>query len=131
MFNIFKRLLDTNQREIDRLSLIVTQINALEPQMQQLKEADFPSLINNYKTRLEKGETLDDLLPEVFALTREAAVRSLKLRPYDVQLIAAITFHEGKIAEQKTGEGKTLSAAPALILNALSSQSSHLVTVND
>jgi len=131
MFNVFKNLLDTNQKEIDRLTKIVARINSLEEQAQQLKSADFPARINSFKSRLSKGESLDDLLPEVFALVREASVRTLKMRPFDVQLMAAIAFHEGKVAEQKTGEGKTLSAAPALVLNALTGKGAHLVTVND
>ncbi len=131
MFNFLKTFLDTNKREINRLIEMTAHINSLEADMQALKEADFPAYISSYQARLQKGETLDDLLPEVFALAREASVRVLDLRPYDVQLMAAIAFHEGRIAEQKTGEGKTLSAAPALILNSLSGLGAHLVTVND
>lgn len=112
MFNVFKNLLDTNQKEIDRLTKIVARINSLEEQAQQLKSADFPARINNFKSRLSKGESLDDLLPEVFALVREASVRTLKLRPFDVQLMAAIAFHEGKVAEQKTGEVKPCLPPP-------------------
>jgi preprotein translocase subunit SecA len=92
---------------------------------------DFSARTAELKSRLSEGASLDDLLPEAFALVRQASQQAIGLRPYDVQLMAAICFHEGKIAEQKTGEGKTLSAVPALYLNALSGQGAHLVTVND
>lgn len=132
MLKIFNTIFDTNKKEIEKLSQIVTQINSIEPEIKKLKDEDFPVRIQVMKNQLrEEGKSFDDILPDVFALTREAAVRVLGQRPFDVQLMAAIAFHQGKIAEQKTGEGKTLSAAPALVLNSLSGQGVHLVTVND
>ncbi len=131
MLSLFRGLIDANQREIKRLRALVDQITALEPQMQRLKDEEFAAQMASFKQRVSEGENLDDLLVEVFALVREASVRSVKMRPFDVQLMAAVAFHEGKIAEQKTGEGKTLSAAPALILNSLTGRGVHLVTVND
>ena len=131
-FGFIKNLVDTNQKELNRFQKLVDQINHLEPDMQALKDENFATKTAEYKQRFtEGGETLDDLLPEAFALSREAAIRILGMRPYDVQLMAAIAFHQGKVAEQKTGEGKTLSAVPALYLNALTGKGSHLVTVND
>lgn len=131
MFNFISKFFDTNQKEIDKLYPIVEKINQLEPEFQKLADADFAYKTEEFKARLAKGETLDDLLPEAFALVREASVRTLGLRHYDVQLIAAMAFHQGKVAEQKTGEGKTLSATLALYLNALTGKGVHLVTVND
>ncbi len=130
-FDIIKKLLDTNQKELNRLQKIVEQINALEPQMEKLKQEDFAAQTADFKLRLERGDSLDDILPEAFALVREASHRTIDIRQYDVQMIAAIALHEGKIAEQKTGEGKTFSAIPALYLNALKGNGCHLVTVND
>ncbi len=131
MFNFIGRLLDSNEKEITRLRKIVDQINAHESEMRTLKEAGFVKKTAEFKERLSSGQMLDDLLPEAFALVREAANRTIGERPYDVQMMAAITLHTGKIAEQKTGEGKTLSAIPALYLNALTGRGVHLVTVND
>ncbi len=130
-FSFLKNLLDTNKRDIDRYSAMVERINLHAKKYQKLKEADFPVQTSQLKQRLTEGANLDDLLPEAFALVREATNRVLGLSHYDVQLMAAIAFHEGKIAEQKTGEGKTLSAVPALYLNSLSGKGAHLVTVND
>ncbi|MFH0943520.1 MAG: preprotein translocase subunit SecA, partial [Candidatus Beckwithbacteria bacterium] len=131
MFKFLTRLLDTNEREVKRLRLMVEKINYQGDNFKKYKGDDFKTKTEEFKARLKKGESLDDLLVEAFALGREAADQTLGLRPYDEQLMAAIAFHEGKIAEQKTGEGKTLSAVPALYLNALSGKGCHLVTVND
>ena len=131
MLHLIKNIFDNNQKSLDGLSSLVEQINALEPKYQKLKDDDFAPEIQKIKDRLEQGTLPDEVLADVFALTREVSQRTLGLRPYDVQLMAGITFHQGKIAEQKTGEGKTLSAVPALVLNALSGKGSHLVTVND
>ena len=119
MLNFINTLFNPNKVEIGKLQKIVDQINLLEEKVKKLKDDAFPAEIAQYKEELKRGKTLDDILPEVFALTREAAVRVLGQRPYDVQLMAAIAFHQGNIAEQKTGEGKTLSAVPAMVLNAL------------
>lgn len=131
MLGIFKRFLDSNVKEISDLTRVVTGINSLEENTRKIKDSDFVKKTAQFKERLSHGETVDDLLPEAFALVREAASRSIGERHYDVQLMAAISLHRGKIAEQKTGEGKTLSAIPALYLNALSGRGAHLVTVND
>ncbi|MEK7112065.1 MAG: preprotein translocase subunit SecA, partial [Patescibacteria group bacterium] len=131
MLNIFTKILDLNQREIDRLSKIVEKINALDSKVKKLKDSDFAKKTEEFKGRLGKGETLEEILPEAYALVREASWRSIGLKHFDVQLIAAVALFEGKVAEQKTGEGKTLSAVPALYLRALTGRGVHLVTVND
>lgn len=110
---------------------IVEKINALEGDISKLSDADFPNKTSEFKARLEKGETLDDVLPEAFALVREASRRNLGERHYDVQLIGGLALHRGKIAEMKTGEGKTLVATLPLYLNALLGKGCHLITVND
>ena len=131
MLNIFSRILDLNAREIDRIKKIVEKINSFEPKIKKLKDKDFAKKTEEFKNRLGKGETLDELLPEAYAVVREVSYRLLGMRHYDVQLMAAIALFEGKVAEQKTGEGKTLSAVPALYLHALTGRGAHLVTVND
>ncbi|KKR51802.1 MAG: Preprotein translocase subunit SecA, partial [Parcubacteria group bacterium GW2011_GWE1_40_20] len=131
MLNIFSKILDVNAREVDRIKKIVDQVNSFEPKVKKLKDEDFTKKTEEFKKRLEKGESLSDLLPEAYALVREASYRVLGMRHYDVQLIAAVALFEGKVAEQKTGEGKTLSAVPALYLHALTGRGVHLVTVND
>ena len=131
MFKFLSKFLDLNQKEVDRLRVISEKINALEPDVKKLKDQGFAAKTEEFKTRIQKGETLEDLLPEAFALVREASLRTIGLRPYDVQLMAAAALYEGKVAEQKTGEGKTLSAVPALYLRALTGKGVHLVTVND
>lgn len=110
---------------------VVSKINTLEAEIVSLKDEDFPIKTASFKERLQKGETIDDLLPEAFALVREAAKRNLNERHYDVQLIGGYALHKGKIAEMKTGEGKTLVATLPLYLNALVGKGVHLVTVND
>lgn len=131
MIPIFSNLIDLNKREINRIEKIVAKINEREEEVKKLKDKDFPARTEELKKRLQKGESLEELMVDAFALVREAAVRTLGMRPYDVQLIAGIALFEGKIAEQKTGEGKTLSAAAPIYLRALSGQGVHLVTVND
>ena len=120
-----------NERYMKRKISVVNAIAALEPSMQALRDDEFPAKIAAYKERLANGEHLDSMLPEVFALTREAGVRALGMRHFDVQIIGAIALHEGKIAEMKTGEGKTLVATLAVVLNALTGKGVHVVTVND
>jgi len=119
MLNILKSIFDENKKIIKRYKEIVKKINSFEPEMEKIVDSDFPHKTAEFKLRLGRGESLDDLLPESYALAREAAKRVLGMRMFDVQLIAAITFHNGQVAEQKTGEGKTLSAVPALYLNSL------------
>jgi preprotein translocase subunit SecA len=129
--NFFSKLLDVNQKEVERLEVIVAKINSHETKIKKLKDTDFAKQTEKFKKRLDKGETLIDLLPEAFALVREASWRKLGMRHYDVQMMASTALFEGKVAEQKTGEGKTLSAVPALYLHALTGKGVHLVTVND
>lgn len=121
----------SNQRTVRKLSKIVKDINALESKYQSLKDEDFKDLTEQFKQRVANGETLEALLPEVFAVAREAAKRSLGLRPFDVQLMGGIVLNANRIAEMKTGEGKTLTALLPCYLNALSGKGVHVVTVND
>ena len=130
---LFKKIFgSTNDRYLHKLRPMVQRINAFEPEMQQLADADFPVRIAQYRQEVQDGtRTLDALLPEVFALVREASSRRLGMRHYDVQLIGGMVLHKGKIAEMKTGEGKTLVATLPVVLNALSGKGVHVVTVND
>ncbi|MGN0915827.1 MAG: preprotein translocase subunit SecA [Succinivibrio sp.] len=121
----------SNQRTVRRLSKIVKSINALEQNYQNLKDEEFKDLTLKFKERVQNGETLESLLPEVFAVAREASKRALGLRPFDVQLMGGIVLNDNKIAEMKTGEGKTLTALLPCYLNALSGKGVHVVTVND
>jgi preprotein translocase subunit SecA len=120
-----------NERELKRLKPIVERINALEPSMQKLSDAELQRKTIEFKGRLEKGESLDSLLPEAFAVVRETASRVLGMRHFDVQLMGGIVLHQGKISEMKTGEGKTLVATLPAYLNALTGKGVHIVTVND
>lgn len=120
-----------NERVLKRLAKIVTKINELEPQFKALSDADFKTKTDEFRKRYQAGTSLDDLLPEAFAAVREASVRTLGLRHFDVQLIGGMVLHEGKIAEMRTGEGKTLVATLAAYLNALTGKAVHIVTVND
>ena len=130
---LFRKIFGSkNERYLKRLRPLVGKINALEPEMQALADEDFAARIAQYKLEVqENGKSLDELLPEVFALVREASRRVLGMRHYDVQLVGGIVLHKGKIAEMKTGEGKTLVATLAVVLNALSGKGVHVVTVND
>ncbi len=120
-----------NDRELRRLAPLVDRITTLEPEYRALADAQFPQKTAQFKERLDRGESLEELLPEAFAAAREASVRVLNMRPFDVQLIGAIVLHQGKIAEMKTGEGKTLVAVMPAYLNALTGEGVHIVTVND
>ena len=120
-----------NERAVQKLQVVVGKINALEPAMQKLSDDDLKAKTNEFRELLAQGKHLDDILIEVFAVAREACLRTLHMRPFDVQLMGAIVLHQGKIAEMKTGEGKTLTAILALYINALSGKGAHLVTVND
>lgn len=128
---LVQRLLDDNEKEIKKLNKNVELINALEPEFAKLKDEDFPKKTEEFRERLKKKETLDDILPEAFALVREASKRSLGMRHFDVQLIGGMVLHSGRIAEMKTGEGKTLVATLPAYLNALEGKGTHIVTVND
>jgi preprotein translocase subunit SecA len=120
-----------NQRLLKQYQKTVRQINALEPQMEKLSDAELQAKTPEFKDRLAKGATLDDILPEAFAVCREAAKRVMKMRHFDVQLIGGMVLHEGKIAEMGTGEGKTLMATLPVYLNGLSGKGVHVITVND
>ncbi|MEK7133271.1 MAG: preprotein translocase subunit SecA, partial [Patescibacteria group bacterium] len=129
--NIARIFGDADKKFLKRLKPLVERINALERDFENLKDDDLPKKTQELKERLKRGETLDDLLPEAFALVREAAKRTLGQRHYDVQLLGGIILHQGKIAEMKTGEGKTLVATLPAYLNALLEKGAHIVTVND
>ena len=132
MLGFLKKLFgDSNEKELKRMQVYVDKINALEQDMINLTDAKLIAKTDDFKWRLEKGETLDELLPEAFAVVREASKRVLGMRHFDVQLIGGIALHEGKIAEMRTGEGKTLVSTLAAYLNALSGKGVHVVTVND
>jgi len=126
--------LSGNEREIRRFRKQVEKINALEPSMQALSDDELRAKTDEFRARLENGETLDSLLVEAFAVVREAGCRTLgrdRARHFDVQMIGGMVLHQGRIAEMKTGEGKTLTATLPLYLNALDGRGAHLVTVND
>ncbi|MBW2264504.1 MAG: preprotein translocase subunit SecA, partial [Deltaproteobacteria bacterium] len=132
MANIFAKLFGTKHgRTMKRLQPLVNQIGELEPAAKKATDAELKARTADYKQRFENGESLEDLLPEVFASVREAGRRTLNMRHFDVQLIGGFILHQGKIAEMKTGEGKTLVATLPLVLNALTGKGCHLVTVND
>ncbi len=135
MFNplnlITKFIKSGNQKELDRIGRIVEKINLHEVDFKNLKDADFPKKTNEFKNQIKNGKSLDELLPEAFALVREAAKRTRNERHFNVQLIGGVALHEGKIAEMRTGEGKTLTITLAAYLNALSDKGVHIVTVND
>ena len=132
MLGFLKRFLgDNNDKEIARYREVVEKINALEPQMEGLTDDKLTGLTNTFKERLANGETLDDLLPEAFAVVREGSRRVLGMRHFDVQLIGGMCLHEGRIAEMRTGEGKTLVATLPVYLNALTGKGVHMITVND
>ena len=120
-----------SEKEVQRVMPIVEKINNLEPEIEKLTDAELKAKTDEFKQRLQKGETLDDILPEAFATVREASKRVLGMRHFDVQLIGGIILHQGRIAEMKTGEGKTLVATLPVYLNALTGKGVHVVTVND
>ena len=131
MLALLKRLFDANDKEVKKVMKTVDKINKLEATVAPLEDADLHNKAQQFRERLAKGETLDDILPEAYAVAREASKRVRNERHYDVQLVGAIVMHQGRIAEMKTGEGKTLVAVAALYLNALSGNGAHLVTAND
>ena len=120
-----------NDRELKRMRKVVARINALEEAMQALDDNALRAKTDEFRSRMNEGEKLDQLLPEAFSVVREAGVRAVGMRHFDVQLIGGMTLHDGKIAEMRTGEGKTLVATLPAYLNALPDHSVHLVTVND
>jgi preprotein translocase subunit SecA len=131
MFKWLGSLMDSNEKELKHLQPLIAAINALEPEFEALSNDQLRHKTDEFKARLDKGESLDRLLPEAFAAVREAAKRTLGQRHFDVQLMGGIVLHQGKIAEMKTGEGKTLVATLPVYLNALTGKGAHVVTVND
>ena len=135
MFNplnlITKFIKSSNQKELDRIGKIVNTINSLEDKFKKLDDLDFPKKTLEFKEQINQGKALDEILPEAFALVREASKRTRNERHFDVQIIGGVVLHEGKIAEMRTGEGKTLTISLAAYLNALSGKGVHIVTVND
>jgi preprotein translocase subunit SecA len=128
---ISKFIKSSNQRELDRISKIVKKINSLEEKIQNLEDSDFPQKTLELKEEIKKGKTLDQILPEAFAVVREASKRTRNERHFDAQMIGGIVLHQAKIAEMRTGEGKTLTITLAAYLNALCGKGVHIVTVND
>ncbi|MCK4863491.1 MAG: preprotein translocase subunit SecA, partial [Dehalococcoidales bacterium] len=131
MVKLFSGLFDSNEKELKRLQPKVDRVNELEPELKKLSDAELRARTDEFKSRLKDGASLDDLLPEAFAAVREAAVRTIGQRHYDVQLLGGVALHQGKIAEMRTGEGKTLVATLPLYLNSLTGIGAHLSTVND
>lgn len=132
MANILEKIFGSySERELKRIMPIVESIEAMEPEIRALTDAQLRAKTDEFKERLANGETLDDILPEAFAVVREAADRVIGERHFKVQLMGGIILHQGRIAEMKTGEGKTLTATLPLYLNALEGKGAHLVTVND
>ncbi|MDZ7762010.1 MAG: preprotein translocase subunit SecA [Desulfovermiculus sp.] len=120
-----------NERYLKTISPVVERINSLESDIQKMADQEFPSRIAVHRQEVEQGRSLEDVLPEVFALVREAARRTVDMRPFDVQLLGGVVLHQGRITEMKTGEGKTLVATMPMVLNALTGKGVHLITVND
>jgi preprotein translocase subunit SecA len=130
--NLLTKILRMGEgRKVKVLQQRVEAVSALEPEVEKLSDAALSAKTDEFRERLGRGETLDDILPEAFAVVRETSRRTLEMRPFDVQIMGGIALHEGKIAEMKTGEGKTLAATMPIYLNALSGKGVHLVTVND
>jgi preprotein translocase subunit SecA len=126
-----KFIKSSNQKELDRIAKIVEKVNSFEEKVKGIPDEEFPQKTLELKERLKSNNNINDLLPEAFALVREASKRTRNERHYDVQIIGGIALHEGKIAEMRTGEGKTLTITLAAYLNALNSKGVHIVTVND
>ena len=129
--SLFKKVFDDNKKDIKKLEKQVAAINALEPKMAALSDEELRGKTDEFKYRYEKGESLEDLLNEAYAVVREASKRVLGMRHFDVQLMGGIVLHQGRIAEMKTGEGKTLVATLPVYLNALTGKGVHVITVND
>ena len=132
VFDLIKKFVGTrNDREIKRIQSYVDAVNALEDEIKKLSDDQLIAKTSDFKGRLVNGSTLQEILPEAFAVVREASMRVLGMRHFDVQIIGGVVLHEGKIAEMKTGEGKTLMATLPVYLNALTGKGVHVVTVND
>ena len=132
MVSVLQKIMgDPNDKALKKLGSIKERVNVLEPEYQRLTDDELQARTSKFRQRLSSGEGLDDLLPEAFAAVRESAWRNLGQRHYDVQIIGGTALHQGKIAEMKTGEGKTLVATLAVYANALTGQGVHVITVND
>jgi len=132
MFGIVKKVIGSkNDRELKKLNPLIQQVNQLESEIKKLTDEQLQAKTDIFRQQLHEGKPLDDLLPEAFAVVREASVRTLKMRHFDVQLMGGIVLHQGKIVEMKTGEGKTLMATMPIYLNALEGKGAHVITVND
>lgn len=132
MLGLVKKIFgDTNDRDVKRLMKTVDVINGLEQEFVKLSDEQLQAKTAEFRARIEKGETLEEILPEAFATVREASKRTLGMRHFDVQLIGGMALHEGRISEMKTGEGKTLVGTLPVYLNALLGKGVHVVTVND
>ncbi len=130
--NLLKKVFGSkNERELKKLQPIVDQVNSFEPKIKELSDNDLKAMTSTFRERFEQGAYLDEILPEAFAVVREASARTLNMRHFDVQLMGGLVLHQGKIAEMKTGEGKTLAATLPVYLNALTGKGVHVVTVND
>ena len=130
--NILSKFIKSgNQRELDKLQSIVNEVNKLEENISKLNDNEFPKRTDDLKSRIQKEESIDNILPEAFALVREASKRTRRERHFDIQIMGGIVLHKGSIAEMRTGEGKTLTIALAAYLNALHGKGVHVVTVND
>ena len=131
MLQLLRRLLDTSKKDIDNLQPLLKEINDLEPSLVDLSDDDLKAKAADFRTRAKAGDSLDAMMPEVFATVREVSKRVLGMRQFDVQILGGMVLHQGRIAEMKTGEGKTLVAVAPIVLNALAGRGAHLVTVND
>ncbi len=129
--SFINKIFDQNKRYLRSFKKIVDEVNALEEKVKALNDSDFPKKTEEFRHRLAKGETLDDIMPEAFALVREVSKRTIGLRPFDVQIMGAVALHRGMVTEMKTGEGKTLVAVMPAYLNALEGKGVHIITVND
>ena len=131
-FNLLTSIFGSrNDRMLKTYRKTVAQINALESALESLSDVDLRAKTDAFKVRLQQGESIDSVLPEAFAVVREASKRVMKMRHFDVQLVGGIALHQGKVAEMRTGEGKTLTATLPVYLNALTGKGVHVVTVND
>ena len=126
-----KFIKSSNQKELDRIAKIVERVNSYESTIKEIADEDFPKKTIEFRKKINEGKNINDILPEAFALVREASKRTRNERHYDVQIIGGVVLHEGKIAEMRTGEGKTLTISLAAYLNALLGKGVHIVTVND
>ena len=131
MIEHLRKLFDQSEKEVKAINPIVEQISAFEPEIEKLTDEQLAEKAVEFRKRIEGGETLDDVLPEAFAVVREAGMRTTGMRLFDVQMVGAVVLHQGRIAEMKTGEGKTIVAVASMYLNALTGKGAHLVTVND